>query len=229
MTLQSSDRKRASCRERVDLSADRPKSMSRFHGRADCTHSNQTHFAAIEESRNGVCCMAERQAITPREDRRPVRSRGWAEPFGMMQRFADEVDRMFEDFGFGRRFGLSSHASPTGMSGVWAPEIEVFQKGDQLTIRADLPGLKKDEVSVDIADSALTIHGERKREHEEEREGVYRSERSYGSFYRTIPLPEGAITEQAKAQFRDGVLEITLPTPPASKGRRLEITEVAKK
>ena len=71
--------------------------------------------------------------------------------------------------------------------------------------------------------------GERKREHEEERDGVYRSERSYGSFYRVIPLPEGAITEQANANFRDGVLEITMPAPPASKGRRLEITEGAAK
>jgi HSP20 family protein len=140
-----------------------------------------------------------------------------------------EMDRMFEDFGVGRRWGISPQSTTVGMPAVWTPEIEVFQKGDQLTIRTDLPGLKKDEVSVDIAERGITIHGERKREHEEEREGIYRSERSYGSFYRTIPLPEGAITEQAKAQFRDGVLEITLPTPPATKGRRLEITDGAKK
>jgi len=172
--------------------------------------------------------MAERQtAITPREERHLARSRGWDEPFSMMQRLADEMDRMFEDFGVGRRWGTSPHSITAGIPAVWTPEVEVFQKGDQLTIRTDLPGLKKDEVSVDIADRAITIHGERKREHEEEREGLYRSERSYGSFYRTIPLPEGAITEQAKAQFRDGVLEITLPTPPATKGRRLEITEGA--
>jgi HSP20 family protein len=112
---------------------------------------------------------------------------------------------------------------------MWAPEVEVFQKNNELTIKADLPGLRKDEVSVELTDDAVTIQGERKREHEEEREGVYSSERSYGSFYRVIPLPEGAITEQANANFRDGVLEITMPAPPASKGRRLEITERAAK
>ena len=86
-------------------------------------------------------------------------------------------------------------------------------------------------MSVEVTDDTVTIHGERKREHEEEREGLYRSERSYGTFWRVIPLPEGAISEQAKANFRDGVLEITLPAPPAStsKGRRVEITEVTKK
>lgn len=115
------------------------------------------------------------------------------------------------------------------MSYAWAPQVDVFQKNNELTIKVDLPGLKKDEVTVDISDDALTIHGERRRESEEEREGFYRSERSYGSFYRVIPLPEGAITEQAKAAFRDGVLEITMPAPPATKGRRLEITEGARK
>jgi HSP20 family protein len=144
-----------------------------------------------------------------------------------MQRFADEMDRMFDDFGFTRR-PTAPLFTEVGAD-VWAPEVEVFQKDNELTIKADLPGLKKDEVSVEVTDSAVTIQGERKREHKEEREGYYRSERSYGSFYRVIPLPEGAISDQAKAQFRDGVLEITMPAPPASKGRRLEISEGAKK
>jgi HSP20 family protein len=134
---------------------------------------------------------------------------------------------MFDDFGFGRR-PASPLRKETDLA-AWAPDVEVFQKNNELTIKADLPGLTKDEVSVNVTDEAVTIHGERKREHEEEREGYYRSERSYGSFYRVVPLPEGAISDQAKAQFRDGVLEITMPAPPSSKGRRLEITEGAKK
>jgi HSP20 family protein len=113
---------------------------------------------------------------------------------------------------------------------MWAPDIDVYQKNDQLIIKADVPGLTKDDVSVDITDDAVTIQGERKAEREEEREGFYRTERSYGNFCRVIPLPEGAITEQAKANFRDGVLEITMPAPPAAtKSRRLEIAEGAKK
>ena len=89
-----------------------------------------------------------------------------------------------------------------------------LSKHDQLVIKADLPGLRKDEVSVEIADDSVTIQGERKTEHKDEREGYFRSERSYGSFCRVIPLPEGAMTDQAKANFHDGVLEVTLPAPP---------------
>jgi len=139
-----------------------------------------------------------------------------------MQRLADEMDQMFDNFGFGRHW-----AAPGRESAVtpWAPEVEVFQKDNELTVRVDLPGLKRDEVSVDITDNTLTIQGERKREHDEEREGFYRSERSYGSFSRVIHLPEGAMSDQAKASFRDGVLEIVLPAPPGSRGRRLEISE----
>jgi HSP20 family protein len=112
---------------------------------------------------------------------------------------------------------------------MWAPQIEVFQRENELVIRADLPGMKRDDITVDITEDAVTIQGERRQESEEEREGVYRSERVYGSFYRAIPLPEAAIIEQANATFRDGVLEITMPVPPKSKGRRIEIGEGDKK
>ena len=134
---------------------------------------------------------------------------------------------MFDDFGFGRRTNVPSLWGE-GQAGMWAPDVEVAQKNNELVITADLPGLSKDEVTVEVTDEAVTIQGERRREHEEEREGVYRSERSYGSFYRMIPLPEGAMSDQAKATFRDGVLQITMPAPPASKGRRIEIEEAQK-
>jgi HSP20 family protein len=175
--------------------------------------------------------MAERQtAMTPTREGRQIglsRASGFgSSPSRTLQRFADEMDRMFDDLGLGRRWASSWRDSATD---IWAPDVEVFQKNNELTIKADLPGLKRDEISLDLTDDSVTIQGERKREHEEEREGFYRTERSYGSFYRVVPLPEGAITEQAKASFRDGVLEITMPAPPAAKGRRLEITEGAKK
>ena len=175
--------------------------------------------------------MADKQgALTPtREERRLGRARPWGwdvSPFRAMQRMADEMDRMFDDFGFGHRWRRPSWRE-TGAE-LWAPEVEVFQKNNELTIRADLPGLKREDVTVDITDHDITIQGERKHEKEEEREGYYRSDRGYGSFCRVIPLPEGAISEQAKANFKDGGLEITMPSPPASKGRRLEIAEAKK-
>jgi HSP20 family protein len=152
---------------------------------------------------------------------------GNVSPFTALRRMADEIDRMFDDFGLGRRWARPISGELGGE--LWAPQVEVFQKNNELTIRADLPGLKREDVTVDITDNDVCIQGERKHEKEEEREGYYRSERGYGSFCRVIPLPEGAISDQAKANFKDGVLEITMPAPPASKGRRLEIAEAAKK
>ena len=145
--------------------------------------------------------------------------------------FRREFDRMFDDFGLGRRMGWGPSRSLWRESrGGWAPDVDVLQKDDQLVIKADLPGLSKDDISVEVTDEAVTIQGERRDEKKEEPEGYFRSERSYGSFYRVIPLPEGAITDQAKANFRDGVLEITMPAPPAAtKARRIEIGEGARK
>jgi HSP20 family protein len=174
--------------------------------------------------------MADKESeIVPVRERRLARGPlAWGgSPFNAMQRFADEMDRMFADFGLARSWPPSLWREPD--TEMWAPDVDVFQRNSELTIKADLPGLKKDEVSVEVAEGSVTIRGERKREREEEREGMYRCERSYGSFRRVVPLPEGAIVEQAKANFKDGVLEITMPAPPASKGRRLEITEGTKK
>jgi HSP20 family protein len=93
-------------------------------------------------------------------------------------------------------------------------------------VRADLPGLKKEDVNIELTDDSLAIEGERREEREEDREGYYRSERTYGSFHRVVPLPEGAIPETAKATFNNGVLEVVLQAPPreVSRKRRVEIT-----
>jgi HSP20 family protein len=153
-------------------------------------------------------------------------------PFRMLERFAEEMDRVFDDFGLGRgwlspRLGFGGPRPLLGPTEGWLPNVEMLQRNHELVIRADLPGLKKDDVKVEITEDAVTIQGERHREHEEEKGGVYRSERSYGSFSRIIALPEGAMTDQAKATYKDGVLEIAMPAPPeaVTRGRKLEITE----
>jgi HSP20 family protein len=153
-------------------------------------------------------------------------------PFRMLDRFVEEMERVFDDFGLGRgwlvpRWGFDWLRAPSGRVATWAPDIEVLQRNNEIVVRADLPGLTKDDVQVEVTEDAVTIQGERRRAREEEREGVYRSEREYGAFCRVIPLPEGAITDQAKATFKDGVLEVTVPAPPeaARRGRRIEIEE----
>jgi HSP20 family protein len=149
-------------------------------------------------------------------------------PFRMLDRFADEMDRVFDAFGLGHGW-LQPRTEwlRSATTGEWLPEIEMFQRGDQLVIHADLPGLKKEDVKIDVTEDTLTIQGERKREHEEEKEGVYRSERSYGSFFRVVSLPEGAMSDQAKATFKDGVLEVSMPAPPSTlkQPRRIDIGE----
>ena len=171
----------------------------------------------------------DRERLARREPLGPVGS-----PFSMLERFADEVDRVFDQFGLGRSWIAPRQRGrwfATPLSGIeaWAPDIEVYQRNNDLVVRADLPGMKKDDVSIDVTEGAITISGERRQEQETDRGGVYRSERSYGSFCRTIPLPEGAIADQAKATFKDGVLEVTMPAPPeqVTRGRRLEIKEGA--
>jgi HSP20 family protein len=185
--------------------------------------------------------MAEKSTeLASREaQQRMARRESWpmaGSPFGLLQRFMEDMDRAFEDFGLRPRWRSPRSSGDVSSSWrgasveQWAPDIEMFQRNHELVVRADLPGLKKDDVKVDVTDDTITIQGERQQEEETEHEGVYRSERRYGSFYRAIPLPEGAITDQAKANFTNGVLEITIPAPPepVTRGRRLEIKDAKK-
>ena len=96
---------------------------------------------------------------------------------------------------------------------AFAPPMEIFQRDGHLVVRADLPGMTKDDVQVEVTDDSLTISGERRSEHATKQEGIFRSERHYGTFHRHIPLPEGVNAEQVKASFQDGVLEVTMPAP----------------
>jgi HSP20 family protein len=154
-----------------------------------------------------------------------------ANPFALMRRFTEEMDRMFGGFGFdGGRFGFPALAEFTSGLGelgqaVWSPQVEIFERDGKLVVRADLPGLKKEDFKVEVVNDTLIIQGKREQAQEEERDGFYRSERSYGTFQRAIPLPEGANIEQASAKFQDGVLEITMPAPQRvqQQGRQIQI------
>ncbi len=148
-------------------------------------------------------------------------------PFSLMRRMMDDFDRMFEDAGFGMG-GLMQRGERGGEAlsrgGLWTPEIDVLEREGHLVVRADLPGLSKDDLHVEVKDDALVIEGERRREQKEEGAGFYRSERSYGSFRRAIPLPEGVDPEQADARFENGVLEVSLPLPKGrAQSKRIEI------
>jgi len=142
-----------------------------------------------------------------------------ATPNTLMKVFGEEMDRL----GLGRDWlkSIKNEFDPD----VWTPQVEVFEREGELVVRADLPGLTKDEVKVELGDGGVTIEGERRSEKEERREGFYHSERRYGKLYRRLPLPEGINVQGANATFRDGVLEITMdaPKPKDTKPRRLSI------
>ena len=159
------------------------------------------------------------------------------DPFGTMRSMVDQMDRLFDDFlgfsPFGRYRPRGTSAALQGLTGgpggasLWYPQIEVREKDNNLVVCADLPGMRKEDVHLELHDDCLVLSGERHQEQEQNEQGWYRSERSYGQFYRTVPLPEGVDPNQAKANFKDGVLEVTIPLPKREqkqpKGRRIEI------
>ena len=144
-------------------------------------------------------------------------------PFTLMRRLSDEMERMFEDVGF--RPPLSFLGQPT-RTFDWLPQLEVYVRDGKLFVRAELPGLTKDDVKIEVAEGQLTIQGERKHEQEEKKEGFIRSERSYGTFFRQLALPEGANADAAKATFKNGMLEIEMPVvakkPEAARQLKIE-------
>jgi len=155
-------------------------------------------------------------------------------PFAMMRRISDEMDRLFENFGTGRgalpgfdQGNWAADAPGTQHApAMWAPHIEVAERNGKLLVQADLPGIKREDINVQVEPDAITIQGQRHDERSGNEGGYYRSERSYGSFYRTIPLPEGTNAESASASFRDGVLRIELDAPrEQQRGRKLEIRD----
>jgi HSP20 family protein len=148
-----------------------------------------------------------------------------ATPVALAKRFGEELERLFGEFGVDRNLIRSVTRGDFGGIGLWEPQIEMFERDGELVVRADLPGMTRDDVNVELKDGGITIEGERRSGTEDKRDGYYHSERSYGKFYRRLPLPEGVNGEDATATFNNGVLEITMAAPQTkqTKARRLTI------
>jgi len=128
-----------------------------------------------------------------------------ANPFGLMKRFTEEMDRAFTNFG--------ATLGSTPEIDLWAPPVEVKHKGGEFVVTVELPGIPKEDVKVEVMEDALVIEGEKKMVKEKKEEGFFRTERSYGKFYRSIPLPKGAKADQIKAELNHGILEVVIPVP----------------
>lgn len=125
----------------------------------------------------------------------------------------DEMDRLTG------RFFRDSSREQRG----FAPSVDIFENDGEIELRAELPGVKSEDVHLDVTDNVLTVSGERKLEHEEEREGYRRIERSYGKFTRSFTLPRNVDQENIRAEMREGILHVTLPKREEQKARRIEI------
>jgi HSP20 family protein len=131
--------------------------------------------------------------------------------------FSREVDRLFDAF-----FGVDREQGRR-----WVPPVDLVEADDHFVLKADLPGLSEEDVSIEVQDGTLTISGERAAQHEDSERGWYRIERSFGSFHRSLTLPEGVDPDGISANFDRGVLEVRIPKPAERKPRRVEISAPA--
>lgn len=133
---------------------------------------------------------------------------------------ASEVDSLQSDF---NRLIEGFFGRPTASARSWAPAMDLSETANGFVLRADLPGLDRDDVSIEVKDNVLTISGERRDEQEDERKGYYRVERAYGSFSRSLSMPRGVDPESVSAEFDKGVLEVRIPKPAEPESHRVEI------
>jgi HSP20 family protein len=137
------------------------------------------------------------------------------DPARELDSLQSEMNRLFGTF-FGAR-------AADGDGRRWVPAIDLVETDEHLVLRADLPGLDREDVNVEIKDGVLTISGERKEEHEERADGYHRVERAFGTFSRSLALPDGIDAEKVRADFDKGVLEVRIPKPEERKPHRVQI------
>jgi HSP20 family protein len=137
------------------------------------------------------------------------------EPAREVDSLQSEVNRVFDAF-----FGTAGGGNRTRR---WVPAMDLVETEDHLVLKADLPGMSRDDVEIEIKDGVLTVAGERRTDHEEKSEGFYRVERAFGRFSRSLTLPDGVDADSVAAEFEDGVLDVRIPKPEQRKPHRVAI------
>jgi HSP20 family protein len=146
------------------------------------------------------------------------------EPFREFSTLQNEMNRLFNTV-----FDAPSPGNGGSTLRRWMPAMDLVETEDHFVLRADLPGMSQDDVKIEFEDGTLTVSGERKAEHDSKNEGFYRVERAFGSFSRSLTLPQGIDAEAVTANFENGVLEVRIPKPEERKPRRIEIGADAQK
>ena len=138
------------------------------------------------------------------------------DPIRDLDSLQSDMNRLFDRF-------FDNKGTDGGSVRRWIPPMDLVESDDHLVLRADLPGMKEDDVDIEIKDGVLTISGERRSEQEEKGEGFHRVERAFGRFSRSLSLPEGVDASKVAASFADGVLEVKVPKPTETKPMRVQI------
>lgn len=149
----------------------------------------------------------------------PLRDRDfWADPFGELERLQEEMNKLF-DFSLSRVFGRGRRA----LGGSWSPAVDIYDSKDAILVKAEIPGMKKEDIDVSIQADTLIIKGEKKHEEEKKDKNFICNERYYGAFYRAIPLGTEVNVEKVSAKYKDGVLELTIPKKEEAKPKQIKI------
>ncbi len=140
----------------------------------------------------------------------------WAN-FGRLSDLRDDIDRLFES-------PLNELTRTSNLLSGWTPALDVFEDKDNFTIKAELPGMKKEDIEVSLHDGSLSISGERKSETKHEDAEIYRAERFFGRFQRTVTLPAPVAADKVKAQYKDGLLTVTLAKTEQAKPKQIDVS-----
>ncbi len=158
--------------------------------------------------------------ITPWRNKRDQRSEGDAGTTSM-SRFRDEMDNLFERF-FGEAWPMSPFEGLVSRFGV-GPRLDLAESENDITVKAELPGVDSKEVDVQVIGNTLTIRGEKKQEKEEKKRDYHFVERQYGAFQRSVQLPTTVDADKVEAVFKDGVLTVTIAKRPGAKPKRISV------
>ncbi len=137
--------------------------------------------------------------------------------FGRLTSLRDEIDRLFEE-------PLATLAHSSHLLSGWTPALDLYEDNDKFVLKAELPGMKKEDIELSLHDGSLSISGERKDQTEHKEAEVYRAERFFGRFQRTVTLPTPVAADKVNAQYKDGILTVTLPKTEEAKPKQIEVS-----
>ena len=137
------------------------------------------------------------------------------DPFRDVMSLQERMNRLFSD--------TLARGSSEESTGTWAPPVDIYEDGEKLVLKAELPGVRKEDLEVKVENNVLTLQGERRQEKDVKSEHFHRVERTYGTFVRSFTLPAGMVTDQIRAEFRDGVLTLTLPKAEEAKPKLIKV------